>query len=379
MDPRRFDSLAKRLGTRLSRRQALGAGAGLALVSVPVATAGRARAQEREPIALGRVVSVHSYPFYGTIDAASESLAELVTLLEEQPGFLSVDFVEGDEEIHIVTAFFDADAWAEADALLHEWVEENAQDVLPDSPSAFEGAVFLRSDLQTECGCSPDDDDSCGSDRLVCCPTSEDEERGICLTAATTCPGDAGDDLPEETPSETSEVVSEPMVAADTPTEVPSCTGAGCSCTPGIDGACDAGLECCSSTGTCSSSCPCGSEGCFCIASEVNTCDSWLVCCGPSEIGGAGTCQYACTCTGEGCACTVGVDGNCDAGLHCCGIVSSSPGSIGACLTVCSDTSGPCPGAEGCECAPGTLWECDPGLICCGATGGDSGICELSC
>src|SRR5215207_6112391 len=377
MDPQRFDSFAKRLGTRLSRRSLVGAGAATALGAGSLPTPHFALAQDAETTAIDRYIAVRAYTYDSTREKAEAELPDLMTHMEEQPGFVGMSCVWGDGEIYLVTTFLDEAASVPGLETIDWWIETHVQSTLYGDYEQSEGKVVTRSMLNAGCPCDLEDDDACGSDLLVCCPASDVEgEPGVCLTAETTCPGVGGES--NEEPTEEDLTLSADDVTPTAATSgSSSCTSQGCTCP---DGLCDSGLSCCSSTGTCEFSCPCGYEGCHCIGSVVNTCDDGLICCAPGEIGGDGTCQYGCACSYEGCSCTTGVDGACDAGLVCCGIFTSDPGSIGACLSSCSTGSNPCPGAEGCECIPDTAWICNDGLVCCGATEmGDSGICQSAC
>lgn len=383
MDERRFDSLTRRLATRLSRRGAMRISAGAALGAATLARPAILRstvAQDADTTAVDRYASLAYYPYDGDFDEAKTALKPLLRLMQQQPGFITISFIEGDEQIYLVTTFLDKTTSDAAAKAMDAWIAESDQSVLSDASTRDGGEVFLRSDSNAGCWCSIDDEDACGTDELVCCATADDD-RGICLTAATTCPV-PGDD--EETPDE--DEVSDDATPTPTPTTAAAatsaCTGEGCSCLSGAQGACDDGLSCCGAdtlggAGTCLTSCPCGSEGCSCIASEFSTCDDGLICCAPGEIGGQGTCQYGCSCGGEGCACTTGVDGACDDGLSCCGIGSTVPGVIGVCLSLCAAQEY-CPGNDGCEC--GAVWLCNEGLVCCGATDdGETGICQSEC
>lgn len=371
MDPQRFDSLAKRLGTRLTRRGALRAGAGAALGVVALGKLAPALAQDPETTVKDRFISVRTYPYTGEISAARDGLKELVPLMEEQPGFISIDFVAGSESIYIVASFLDMTTAVAASKVEDAWIAENAEEILPGKPDIHSGDVFLRSELHTGCGCPTGVEDACNSDRLVCCGTTDlDGGPGICLTAATICPA-----IESTAPAATA--VPPP------PTEAPACTGAGCWCLGGVEGACDTGLVCCASVPGGEGSCmteaecypPCTGEGCACIAGTEGACDEGLQCCADTP-GGQGTCAYDCggsACTWEGCACTSGTEGACDAGLQCC---ADTPGGTGICAVECG---GPCTG-EGCACIGGTEGACDTGLECC-STGdpGSSGTCQVAC
>ena len=373
MNPRRFDSLARRLGARGSRRDTARLGAAATLDASGLRQLTPALLQARPAPAKDRFISIAFYPYTGDFDSAKTELKPLIRSLQQQPGFITLSFIAGDEAIYLVTTFLDQATSEAGHQVLDEWIAQSDRTALARPPERDGGAVFLRSDLGAGCPCTTSDDDPCGTDELVCCPIT-DGERGLCMTAATVCPvfGDEVDN--EDEPVPTATVI--PTVA------VASCTSEGCRCVSGVSSSCDAGLSCCGADepgafGVCLPVCPCGSEGCACIASEVNPCDGGLICCAPGEIGGAGTCQYACTCTYEGCSCTTGVEGACDADLLCCGIFSSAPGSIGACLSACGPSS-PCPGDENCECS--SLWPCNEGLICCGLTDSEiTGICQTAC
>ena len=376
MDPQRFDSIAKRLGTRLSRRSALRTGAGAALGAVALSKLAPALAQNPDTGVKDRFISIRSYPYTGPIDAAKSGLKDLVVLMQQQPGFISIDFVDGDDAIYVIATFLDLGTAVEAAKEEDAWIEDHAQAILSGKPEIHSGPVFLRSELHTGCGCTAGVEDSCNSSRLVCCATTaEAGGPGVCLTTATTCPAVDG-----VTPVPTA--VPPTAVSTDTPT----CTGEGCDCISGTEGACDAGLCCVGAdtpggTGSCSSDCgaeSCTSEGCACTAGTDGACDDGLCCGGADTPGGAGTCTSDCgepACTTEGCACTAGTDGACDEGLCCGG--ASGPGGTGACTSDCGD--GGCTG-EGCECTEGTDGACSGDLVCCGASEpGGAGTCQAAC
>lgn len=316
-----------------------------------------------------RFVSITSWPYEGDIDSAKTELKPLIRLMQQQPGFMTLSFIEDDTAIHLVTFFLDKETSDTALQVLDKWIDDPDRAIFDQEPERDSGSAFLRSQLTAGCRCTASDDDPCGTDELICCPLT-DGERGLCMTAATICPV-LGDE-PEE------ESTDDPPAGS---VGGSNCSGEGCRCTDSQSNTCDSGLSCCGAdhpggTGVCMTTCPCGNEGCACIAAVVNTCDDGLTCCAPGEIGGAGTCQYECSCTGEGCACSVGVDGTCNDDLSCCGIGSQNPGSIGVCLTACA-TDAYCPGSDGCEC--GDVWQCNDDLICCGADESGTGICQAAC
>ncbi len=373
MDPQRFDSFAKRLGSRLSRRDALRVGAGAALGAVALGKLAPAMAQDAETTLKDRFVSIRSYPYTGQIDDARQALKALVPLMEQQPGFISIDFVGGDKSIYVVASFLDKSTAVAAAREEDAWIAENAAEILAGKPDIRSGNVFLRSELHAGCGCTTGVDNACNSERLVCC--GEDDVpggAGICLTTATTCP--AG---PVSTPT--------PVPVVE-PTEVPACTGEGCACNGGVQYACDEGLSCCGADmpggqGTCLPYCgdeSCTWEGCACNGGVEGACDEGLSCCGADIPGGQGVCAYDCgggECTSEGCACNGGVQDACDEGLSCCG--ADIPGGSGTCLSDCG--GGGCTGA-GCDCTTGVEDACDADLVCCGGGElGGPGTCQAAC
>ncbi len=204
----------------------------------------------------------------------------------------------------------------------------------------------------------------------------------------------------------------------------PSRPGVGCDCTTGTDNPCgDTTLLCCANDanaapgapGTCTPSSvgcnplgpPCTGHGCRCNGGVQGACDDSLVCCpdNPGVAGGPGRCvrQAVCNpqdCTGEGCACHSGVDNACADGLFCCADDSSVAGGPGRCeqesvclSNQCQATTNPCPSScsagefcqgccsgycgdedhcgaapctgVGCECTAGVENSCSEGLVCC--------------
>jgi hypothetical protein len=378
MDPTRFDAFTKRLGTRLSRRNMLRGSAGLAAGALSIGALRSAAAQDEGTTAKDRFISVRVYQYDGTIEDAQTGLHDLIRTMEANPGFIEYNLVDtGNGRILAISTFLDQSSAVAAAEQEDAWIEANASDILPGRPEILSGDVFLRSELHAGCGCQTGTEDACNSERLVCCPTTDRMGGpGICLTAQTTCP----EALPPE---------PEPTVAPATPTPDPDCTGEGCDCITGTDGACDDGLVCCSladtpgGAGVCRTedACGCTGEGCHCEGGVEGTCDDGLVCCpdDPGTPGGAGTCQTEencepASCTGEGCDCTTGTDGACDDGLVCCS-TTDTPGGPGVCRT--EDACG-CTG-EGCHCEGGVQGACDDGLVCCPddpGTPGGAGTCQ---
>jgi hypothetical protein len=292
MDPNRFDSLARRLGNRLSRRDVMRAGAGAALGVAALGTLRPAAAQDAATSAADRFISVRTYPYnVGTVDAAQQGLQGLIGVMQQQPGFISFDIVYTGDSMLTISTFLDQPGAVAAAQQEDSWIAENASTILRGAPTIQSGDVLLRSSLEAGCPCTTGTGNSCGSDALVCCPTSGTPGGdGVCLTAVTTCPA-----VPD---------------SEATPTSLPACTGEGCACNGGVQGACDDGLICCQSgesvpggPGTCMAEeeCDpatpvpvCTSEGCECASGTEQPCDDGLECCGATEPGGPGTCQSSC-------------------------------------------------------------------------------------
>lgn len=379
MDPNRFDSFAKKLGSRVSRRDMMRASAGAAVGAIAVSKFASVAAQDAGTTAKDRFIAVRTYAYTGTEADAATGLAGLIAVMEQQPGFIEYNLVFGQGQILAISTFLDESTAVAAAQQENAWITANAANILSGSPTIQSGDVFLRSDLHAGCGCITGTQDPCSSDRLTCCATTDRMGGpGICLTTETTCPGA----MPDE-PTATA------APAQPTATDVPACTGEGCDCNGGVQGACDDGLVCCGVTqpggpGTCQTEAECDptctSEGCNCTSGTDGACDDGLVCCGASQPGGSGTCETEAECdppcTGQGCDCTAGTDGACDDGLECCG--ADSPGGTGTCESSCDDS---CTG-DGCACTTGTDGNCDDGLVCCAADmtdPGSPGTCVASC
>lgn len=292
MDSTRFDSLTKRLGDRLSRRDMMRASAGAAIGVVALGKISDIVAQDASTTAKDRFISVRTYAYTGTEQAAAAGLGGIIRVMEQQPGFISYNMVFGKGQILAISTFLDETTAVAAAQQENSWVSANAASLLTSAPTIQSGDVIVRSDLNAGCGCITGTQNPCDSERLTCCATTDKMGGpGVCLTTETTCPG-AAPAAPTAVPP-----------TAVPPTEVPACTGEGCACNGGVQGACDDGL----------------------------------VCCGVTTPGGPGTCmtEAECNppCTGEGCVCTAGTQGACDSGLDCCG--ADTPGGQGTCASSC--------------------------------------------
>ena len=293
MDPNRFDSFAKKLGSRLSRRDMMRTSAGVAVGAITVSKFASVAAQDAGTTAKDRFIAVRTYTYTGTEQAAATGLTGLIPVMEQQAGFISYNLVFGDGQILAISTFLDETTAVAAAQQENAWITANAATILTGTPTVQSGDVFLRSELYAGCGCITGTENSCNSQRLTCCATSSNMGGpGICLTNETTCPG-AMPAEPTATP------------APAQPTAVPACTGEGCDCNGGVQDNCDDGLVCCAadmtdpgSPGTCMDSCDSndcdGQEGCPCDSGDQNPCNDGLECCGGDEPGGQGTCASSC-------------------------------------------------------------------------------------
>ena len=376
MDPNRFDSFAKKLGTRLSRRDMVRASAGAAVGAIAVSKFSSVAAQDPGTTAKDRFIAVRTYAYTGTEADAAAGLAGLIPVMEQQPGFISYNLVFAQGAILAISTFLDETTAVAAAQQENSWISSNAATILTGSPTIQSGDVFLRSELHAGCGCITGTQNPCDSERLTCCGTTDRMGGpGICLTTETTCPG---------------AMPAEPTATAVPATAVPPCTGEGCACNGGVQGNCDEGLTCCGVTmpggpGTCTANCDdaCTGDGCACTTGTDGACDDGLVCCAAdmTNPGSPGTCMATCDssdCNGqENCPCTAGTDGACNDGLECCG--ADTPGGQGTCQSSCDD--GGCTD-EGCDCTTGDDGACDDGLVCCAADmtdPGSPGTCMSSC
>ena len=111
-------------------------------------------------------------------------------------------------------------------AALDGWIGTDEQGYLSGDSQRTGGEVFLRSELNTGCACTLDDEDACGNDDLYCC-TLPDDDRGYCLTSNTTCPIPEDDsEIEDDDPTPTSTA---------TATSTPACSSEGCDCVAGIE------------------------------------------------------------------------------------------------------------------------------------------------
>jgi hypothetical protein len=81
VDPNRFDSFAKKLGSRLSRRDMMRAGAGAAVGAVAVSKFSSVAAQDADTTAKDRFIAVRTYAYTGTEQAAAPGLTGLIPVM----------------------------------------------------------------------------------------------------------------------------------------------------------------------------------------------------------------------------------------------------------------------------------------------------------
>ena len=470
MDAQRFDSLAKSLAGRLSRRGALrrmGAAAGAGVLA--------AAGARDEQVGVQALIAAQSTdkPLYTMIRRYSleEPTAKVRRALLQgyadaackAKGFVAYLTVEDEDGDFATVAVFDSqdnlEVFTKQEAA---WIAKNLGSLLPAPEEVTSGDTYIhavaqkgftntcpaRSSNQAQgvstvapadgnnngslptavpgnptptpvptstpepacrdagCVCTTGTQRACKGD-LVCCPTTDlMGGPGVCRTQAECYPNECpanGTACPDTCSSGTAcPACCSGYCAADGTCgdEPVACTGEGCDCNGGVQGACDAGLVCCQpgesipgGAGTCQTEAncqarPCTGSGCACTTGTEAPCDSGLVCCATTATpGGPGTClaESACEpvpCTGQGCTCNGGVQGNCDEGLVCCQDGESTPGGQGTCTTEANCAPAPCTG-EGCACNGGVLNACDQGLICCQteAIPGGPGTCttEANC
>ncbi len=439
MDAHRFDNLARTLARRFSRRNALrsaGVGAAASVFAAagirPEQAAALARAQEDgQPL----YTMIRRYTLDGPTGRVRRALQQgYVDDACKAPGFVAYLTVEDEDGDFATVAVFrsraDLENFAASEA---NWVARNLGDLLPAPDEAISGDTYVHG-VATQgftntcppppapvqptaaptqpttapaqptavppaptttptpapctaegCVCATGTQSPC-DDGLVCCPTTDLlGGPGVCQTQAVcypnscrangrACPRSCSTD--EACPNCCSNYCNADGVCDD---QSVACTGEGCTCATGTQGACDAGLVCCGmagglpgSQGTCltEAECatPCTGQGCDCDNTDPNACDAGLVCCAV-QSGFICATEEQCgitptpaPCTGEGCTCASGTLGACDDGLICC--AQGDPGAPGTCQTEAN-----CPGSictdVGCPCNGGVQNACRDGLVCC--------------
>ena len=145
MDGARFDSIARTLAGRLSRRTALrGTGAGVAagLVSVLKLQTGRA-AVMHQAANLPYVVVRHYSPSASVADL-QRALGQYATQLAQQPGFIEYTVLSDDAGLSTVSIFDSQDDEAAAANQLATWIEQNLASLLPDPDTDSSGTAIVH-------------------------------------------------------------------------------------------------------------------------------------------------------------------------------------------------------------------------------------------
>jgi hypothetical protein len=316
MDAARFDTMARSLAGRLSRRTALrGTGAGIAagvLAALHARTA-RAAVAQQDPVLPYVVVRTYQAP--GDLASLQQTLEQGYTpQLAQQPGFIEYTVLGNAGGVTTISVFATQDAEDAATNQLANWVTQNLVNLLPELITTINDTAIVHV-----------------ANQAAFCPTPPSDPTPTPGAPTATA---AAPTATAAVPTATA-VAPTATAAAPTATALPVCTdpsrpGVGCACTTGTQNPCgDTTLVCCANDpnaapgapGTCtpaSVGCdpqgptptpepdptPCTDIGCPCTAGVEGTCDDGLVCCqsqmnGPAEPGGSGMCAAADAC-GDG-------------------------------------------------------------------------------
>ena len=195
MDADRFDTLSKSLATRFSRRGALRTG-GAGLAATVLAGLGFRSVTARQASSPWYTI-IRRYPLSGSPDAAVQELTSgFLPLVQQASGYVQYTVVASTDNTLTTITVFESQAKYEAAAQDEAaWVQQNLASLLPAAAEETTGgAVVYDVNADLICGSGP-------------APTAEPTAE---------------------------------------PTEAP-CTGIGCTCNGGVQGACDEGLVCCQS------------------------------------------------------------------------------------------------------------------------------------
>lgn len=276
MDADRFDSFARALAGRVSRRRALrGSVAAAALATI--ARRGESQAVRAQD-ALDRFTVLRHYqpatPVRNLQQALSEGYAPQLAM---QPGFVEYSALVSGATVVTITVFASRAQEEAAAQQLAGWVRENLASLLPAPSQTVSGSTILQIGAPNAfcqspasgrmpptptalpvctdparpgvgCACTTGTEHPCGDTTLLCCtndPAGSPGEPGTCTPSSVGC---------------------NPLG----PPPMPPCHGVGCGCILGVGGSCDAGLVCCQSTmgpmgpgrpGLCATPDGCGSGG----------------------------------------------------------------------------------------------------------------------
>jgi hypothetical protein len=197
MDSHRFDMMTRALSSRFSRRSAVRAGAAGAAATMAVSLGLRpsrtASAQTSNP----PYSVIRKYVLTESTDAAVQALnSGYLPQLQQTTGFLQYIVVTSDPNTLTTISIFDTEAdFSAAEQDLSDWVSENLASLLPSATEETTGdAEIFAPNTDVICGVPP---------------------------------------APAATPT--------------VPATPEPCTGIGCNCNGGVEGACDEGLVCCQS------------------------------------------------------------------------------------------------------------------------------------
>ena len=286
MNPIRFDAITKALATRLSRRSALKHGGAVAAAGVLAAGAKPVVTQ-----AQGAATPVHAvirrYHLAGAPDAVRQALlAGYMQDICQASGFQAYFAVEAANNVLATVAVFanqqEFDAFTAGEA---DWIAQNLGPLLPapaeaisgqahvhvGNPQAFRNTCASLPPVPTaapvtptpapptpctsqNCRCTTGTQQPCDAG-LVCCPTTDRpggpghcQPEDVCYPHQCDANGDAcaatcnwGDECAGCCSGYCGNLGS-----CDDPPPTP-CTGQGCACSGGVQGACDGGLVCCQS------------------------------------------------------------------------------------------------------------------------------------
>lgn len=204
MDADRFDAFSKTFAGRLSRRSAMRRG-GVGLAATLLAAVGLRNAAAQQTGADFYTV-IRTYRLSGSSDQVQQKLSSgYLPLISQTAGFIEYSVVvSGTGDTVTTITVFQSQAQLQAASQSEEsWVQQNLASLLPNPATVIQGDTVVYN-LNTAQICTP-----AGVPTAIVSPTA--------TTPATV--------IPSATP----------------------CTGIGCPCNGGVQGACDNGLVCCQS------------------------------------------------------------------------------------------------------------------------------------
>jgi hypothetical protein len=327
MDAERFDSMARSLASRLSRRTALrGTGAAAAAGVLAALQAGTSRAAVARQNADLPYVVVRTYQAPADLASLQQTLEQgYAPQLAQQPGFVEYTVLGNESGVTTISAFTTPNAEEAATNQLANWVNQNLANLLPELITTINDTAIVHVANQAVfCPAPPS-----GPTPTAAAPTAAAPTATAAAPTATAAAPTATASAPTAT------------AAAPTATALPVCTdpsrpGVGCACSTGTQN-------------------PCGDTTLVCCANDPNAAPGAPGTCTPSSVGcqplgPTPTLEPSPTpptpCTGIGCPCTAGVEGTCDAGLVCCQSQMGGdnvPGGPGMCAAAdaCGDGGAP--------------------------------------